>query len=65
MEESITKMVMSGLTLSLTCRISSNSESSCLWRPLVSTMIRSFFSSLKRATPSAAMRAGSVSTYDP
>ena len=39
---SITKMTKSGCTLLETCRISSNSASSCLCRPLVSTMIRSW-----------------------
>mmetsp|Transcript_7649 Transcript_7649/g.32491 ORF Transcript_7649/g.32491 Transcript_7649/m.32491 type:complete len:352 (-) Transcript_7649:724-1779(-) len=62
---SMTKMVISGLTASATERISSNNESSCLCLPLVSTMIKSFFSSVNRRTPSNAILAGSVSTYDP
>mmetsp|Transcript_18099 Transcript_18099/g.44911 ORF Transcript_18099/g.44911 Transcript_18099/m.44911 type:complete len:202 (+) Transcript_18099:1225-1830(+) len=65
MLESMTKIVMSGCTDSATCLISSNSESSCLCRPDVSTMIRSFLSALKRSTPSAAIFAGSVSVYEP
>mmetsp|Transcript_8962 Transcript_8962/g.33464 ORF Transcript_8962/g.33464 Transcript_8962/m.33464 type:complete len:220 (-) Transcript_8962:832-1491(-) len=58
---SMTKMVMFGFTRSLTCRISSNKSSCCLCRPDVSTIIKSFFSSVNRFTPSAAIFAGSVS----
>ena len=45
--------------------ISSKSAASCLWRPLVSTMITSYFSALNCSTPSVAMRTGSASLYDP
>ena len=49
---SMTKMVRSGATAVATCRISSNRASSCLWRPLVSTIIRS----LQQTKPGAEMR---------
>lgn len=58
---SITKMMRLGLTAAATCLSSSNSAASCLCRPLVSTMIRSRPSSLKRSTPCCAITAGSVS----
>ena len=52
----------SGLTTVLeTCNISSNNESSCLCRPLVSTMMISKLSFLNLSTPSAAITTGSVS----
>ena len=57
----MTKMVSCGSTAAATARISSKSAASWRWRPLVSTMIRSHFCSRNRRTPSAAMRAGSVS----
>ena len=41
MDESMTKTIKSGATAPATARISSNSASLCLCRPLVSTMIRS------------------------
>lgn len=44
-----------------TCSISSNSESSCLCRPLVSTMMISKFSVLNLSTPSVAITTGSIS----
>lgn len=44
-----------------TCNISSNNESSCLCRPLVSTMMISKFSALNLSTPSAAITTGSIS----
>jgi len=44
-----------------TCSISSNSESACLCRPLVSTIIISKFSDWNFSTPSWAITTGSVS----
>ena len=57
---SITKMAVSGLMAFDTANISSNSASSCLARPLVSTMMISKPSSLKYSTPSLAITAGST-----
>ena len=43
------------------CVCAGAADSTCLWRPEVSTMMRSRFSSLNLSTPSSAMAAGSVS----
>ena len=44
-----------------TWRISSKRAASCLWRPLVSTIMRSHFSFLNLSTPSTAILTGSDS----
>ena len=61
----MTKTTSSGSVSCATCSISSKSASSCMCRPLVSTMITSYPSSLNLLTPSAAICAGSVSVYEP
>ena len=65
MELSIQNTTSSGDTTRATSCISSNSADSCLCRPLVSTMISSYFSALNCFTPSSATTTGSRSVYEP
>mmetsp|Transcript_1311 Transcript_1311/g.4498 ORF Transcript_1311/g.4498 Transcript_1311/m.4498 type:complete len:283 (+) Transcript_1311:245-1093(+) len=58
---SMTKTMLSGSTASRMSCISSNSAASWRWRPDVSTMITSNFSSRNWRTPSSAMCTGSAS----